>query len=370
MDNVIAGDAKPCAFSHASVKTESITATILRGKEEKKEKVFILSYVSAFMTSDDWEMLSDEKVIVVDNHHVIREGMRHRLKIAGPGVVAYGIANVVSDMWEFRKKEVVINYSENLLNRKCYDVAADSPPVHYLLTVAPGMSLYPKNEKMKDYLTESGVAPALHPCGVSLVNRLEDLRSGDYFAPIGKEVVGRFPVVVLGPKLEVPYRTVMCTPEDGYASKKLSQMKITHCVRMGYAYFYYDKEMDATFSWEILTGTIKAKGTLKFSGGRLPKMGIIVDADKVTVYYEGILDAILPLKPCTGTIDTSSLDTIKNVTPELIRELLCYIPYDERQYVEGYGSFSGSWAEFKKRQVDTRTVSNGPSALRTKKRKK
>jgi hypothetical protein len=71
-DKVIAGDMAVNCMTHFNVKKESITSTIARGKAYENKKIFILSYVSAFMTDSDWDALKDEMVVVVDAYHVIR----------------------------------------------------------------------------------------------------------------------------------------------------------------------------------------------------------------------------------------------------------------------------------------------------------
>jgi len=348
-DNVIAGDMAVTSMTHPKVHKESITSTILRGLEQEREKVFVLSYVSAFMTESDWDSLKDQNVIVVDSFHVIIPTMQSQLRVVGPGVVSYGVEDLLSDTWEFRKKHVNVNYTENLLNARGFDLDTDSPATNYLLTIAPGKGYYPLNDRMKDYLVEHGIEPAEKSFGVRLVNTLQALGDGGYFSPIGK-YVRDVPIVYVGVKSVFPYRTVLRTFMGEQTRSIFDQIGVTSWNMKGYTYFFFDKEERREFHWVISDPKTMASGTLIFDDVEVPRDGVVAEGGRIIVYAAGEKEKIFPLNS-KGCIDTKWLDDIETASPELLLALNPYIPEAEKQCFHGYRQQLGGWTEFKKRYL-------------------
>jgi len=300
------------------------------------------------MTDDDWVMLKDEMVVVVDAYHVIRAEMQSQLAIVGPGVVAYGVTGLISDMWEFRKKKVNVNYTENLLVQPAWDVETDSPALSYLLTVAPGKKYFPLNDRMRDYLIEYGVTPVGCASGVRLVNRIEDLREGGFFSPLGKMVTSVVPIVNVMTEEPLPYRTLMRTPISQETREIMKQTSVTHYVALdGYVYFFFDKEESRSFPYAYTTRATMRKGNLSFSNVQLRGPWVMKENSRLIV-YDGERQYHWGLN-VQGFINVDKLDEIKNVTPELTRSLVQYIPLEDRQMAGGYVRRDQGWAAFKKK---------------------
>jgi hypothetical protein len=270
------------------------------------------------------------------------------LAIVGPGVVAYGVTGLISDMWEFRKKKVNVNYTENLLVQPAWDVETDSPALSYLLTVAPGKRYFPLNERMYDYLIEYGITPVDSPSGVRLVNKIEDLRDGGFFAPLGKVVTSVVPIVNIITEEPLPYRMLMRTPVSEEVREILRQTAVTYFfARDGYAYFFFDKEERKSFPYAYTTRATMRKGNLSFSDVQLRGPWVMKENSRLIVfdcerqYHWGLTSQ--------GFINVDKLEDIKNVTPELTRNLLQYIPLADRQMAGGYVRRDQGWAAFKKK---------------------
>jgi len=296
-----------------------------------------------FLTDDDWRELANQKVIIVDSTHVVRHDLEQRLHKCGPGVVSYGVTGIVSDVWEFRKKRVEINYTENLLNGAGYDVHVSSPALEYLVTYAPGKVYYPMNERMRDYLIDSGVVPSLEPTGVVLVNRLQDYVPGCYFAPIGKMVTS-IPCVDVTVLSKLPYRTVLSCPFMGRDLFKGT--RVTSVIDRNLILFFFDKESRSTV--EIKSASVNHCTSLSIEFGDFPVPGVFLkkEVKSIVLYVSGRTYKFgLTSK---GFISTDKLADVEDPTTEMINLLAPYVPESERQVWKGYRGSRGSWAEFKK----------------------
>jgi len=345
--NKISGDMAITPMTHCDVKKESITATLLRGLDYTGEKVFVLSYIASFMTDSDWSIIKEEQVIVVDSNHVVRSVMSGTLHIGGPGVVSYGIDGILSDVWEFRKKIVAVNYTENLLTASGFDVEDDSPAVSYLLTVAPGKRLFPLNNRMRDYIIQFGCVPAEQPFGLRLVNKLVDLVRNPvaYFAPIGRQVE-KIPLVDLPVVVKLPYRTVLKAVNNSENVEKLKQSGLTWVGVAQFLYFFYDKENERQVTYSIIGPRTKINGVIKFCDCQVPFEGVIIEPMKLTVIVDSEI-VILGLKD--NFVESSKLDDIPIVTPRLIALVAPFVPLGDRELWGKFVHGSGGWVEFKRR---------------------
>lgn len=345
--NVIAGDMAITPMTDMKVVKETITSTILRGLERECRKVFVLSYISEFMKQSDWEMIADQSVIVIDSYHVVKKEMNGELQMVGPGVITYGVPGVVSDVWEFRKKRVEVNYTENLLTSEGFDLSSDSPATNYLLTLAPGKKYYPMNERMKEYLKCYGVVPAENPTGTVLVNRLEELvKIGKgFFSPIGREVK-EIPVVDVSSQQILPYRTVMRT-DIMHRNIFNNLPMITSKEIDGFIYFFVPYEGTRSYDYDLVERKTMIKGQVRFGDVVLPRMAAFKEGRKITVYL-GAEVHVFGLN-AKGYMNTDELDRFQEPVIEVVDLFKPYIPMHEKQAWELYVGRRGAWTEFKRK---------------------
>jgi len=344
-DNVVAGDLYVNSMTHKNVRKESILSTIVRGKECKESKVFLLSYITKFMTDDDWKELVNEKVIIVDSNQEIVSQLTQTLYYCGPGVVSYGVKSIVSDCWEFRKKHVNVNYTENLLTASGFDVECDSPALSYILTLAPGKRLFPLNQKMREYLLEHGVEPVNKPIGVRLVNKLEMVRDGAFFSPLGKYVTLNCPIVDLQVVHVLPYRTLLRTSIMN--RKIIEQLGVTFYSEGAYYYFYYDKEEEKSFGYEYHDRCQSVKGNVRFGNVPLKPIGVMREGRSIFLYTEKKTYQFGLTRE--GFVATEQLDQIEDINVEILSSMLQYVPMNERQMWKKYGRQTTGWGDFKKK---------------------
>jgi len=191
----VCGDVSRTSVTSPNVNVETISSTLARSVDHEGV-VFVLSYVTDFLSPGDWKFLSDSRspVFIMDFKHVLRSGMGP-VHIEGPGLVSYrSSSRSASFITESRAVDARVLYSENLLGLGPKRVVALSEPVEWLFSVSPKDQYYTSDPTILQYAGEVGVNMTLFTGQPStlVLNRVEEcvdfLHLSPYFAPIGRTV--------------------------------------------------------------------------------------------------------------------------------------------------------------------------------------
>lgn len=323
---VVSGDLHVDVTSHPAVRKETITETLQRAAQMQcdTDTWCMLSYVSHFLTQDDWMFLglSGWKVVICDFKHVIREELTG-MEIVGPGVVAYANGHqmenieIQSDIHEFReKKPAPIMYTENLLRLENVCIVSMSPTVDYLFDMCPKAKYVSPNPLMREYARRRGIEVTAPLGGETvLCSYIADLErfAGHvtYFAPVGKVVE----IEILS-GYDLVSRKVYVTDNNPRNLRLFGSVNCKQANDKLYVYYHEDKDFAYTAKYVSRTEATVVNITFKRKDDSfVPRVEIIGKGyhKKMVVYYaEGmtfvttrnkVREDLLHLEYCDVTVE-------------------------------------------------------------------
>jgi len=273
----ISGDLHKLKVSHENVVKESITDTLVRGRDQAVPKTLILSYVDCFLSDEDKRIIDDMAcpIIVLDFQHVIYpyDGMT----IMGPGVMGYRGAKGVSFEREKRSIDPPLNYTNNLLTlSENLELVSLNDSTRYLAVLAPGKSYVVADAAFRSYLgllgcTNVRLSPVkefkIKVCNF-ISEVVDNLGQHVYFCPIGREV---WNITHTAPQEadELESR-VLYSCDDSIINHIVLQNVSYYCYRQKLYFFSFaDGDRDYPYSAilpnKVLEGKVKFRKKLNYT---------------------------------------------------------------------------------------------------------
>jgi len=268
--DVIVGDLHTLRVSHEAVVRESITRTLLRGRDYEGPKTLILSYVDCFLTQEDKDIIAEMTcpIIVLDFQHIVYP--YHGMVIMGPGAMGYRGAFSVSFEREKRNVEPPLNYTNNLLTlSENLELVSLNDSTRYLATLAPGKPYIVSTTEFQTYLGLLGCANVrLSPIKefkIKVCNFVSEVVDSFgqhvYFCPIGREV-WVIPHVDLLNFEELETRVLYSC--DDVPLHHIMLENVAYYLYGTQIYFYSFADCDCDFSYYSVLPNRTMQGTVKF----------------------------------------------------------------------------------------------------------
>jgi len=261
----------------------------------------VLSYVTAFFSEKDWQILSRLKspTFILDSHLVVKAEMGSS-QVLGDGLVAYNM-DLLS--WFQLKKECIsferrVRYSENLLALKDYHVDTISEALMYRVQMSSLETVQCSNDQVRSTLSRFGVSTTLGSSGVLLLDNVRDFvlhRCVEaYVSSLGK-VVSEIEEVIEN----IPLRSRVVYVTDDTPVWRARTSLIDKTLYNGRLYFAWAIDSDISLPYSFVSRDKVEKGTLTFKKyevrAREPPH-IVVSSDRLLFTYQGDV-VLLPLKP-------------------------------------------------------------------------